>query len=136
MQLLTTEDPRDNLEKASRWELEAFAKENGCPVPHGYPAMLTIKVLRARGLTQIKIKERPLGLYNGGETITASPNVPSQQGISPEDLLEAQFKEQQNDLSNKSMNELRALCKELGIKMDRRDNMKTLRDKLGQQNAP
>jgi len=141
MQLLSQVDPRDNLQKATRFELVDFAKANGIAVPEDAPAIYTMKILRARGLTNIKVPDRPLGLYaNSGETLTETNSSAIVEGDTPnadDDLIrqyEAQKK--QPDVSQLTMGELRVLCKSRGIKMARTDTMQTLKEKLsGQQNA-
>jgi len=138
MQLLTTEDPRDNLQKANRWELVAFAKENGIDLDENTPAIVSAKILRDRGLTNIKIPDRPLGLYVSSKNEALVEHAPSVKGeitINAEDDLVRQYEQQQKartDLSSMTIGQLRVACKERGIKMSRRDNMQTLREKLGQ----
>src|SRR6185437_5733367 len=140
MQLLTNVDPRDNLQKATRWELIDYARANGVDVPADAPAIYTMKVLRSRGLTNIKIPDRPLGLYANGPETTA-PQVESETEIntaSADDDLIRQYEQEkkQPPVSEMSMTELRHACKVKGIKMDRTDNKQTLKDKLsGQQDA-
>lgn len=142
MQLLSTEDPRDNLQKATRWELIDFAKANGIDVPQDAPAIYTMKVLRSRGLTNIKIPDRPLGLYTGkGDALTESPAVMSDAEVTTanaEDDLIRQYEKQKKeeaDVSNMSIQQVRRACKERGILISRRDNLQTLRAKLSGQNA-
>ena len=138
MQLLTTEDPRDNLQKATRWELVEFAKANGIDLDENTPAIVSAKILRDRGLTNIKIPDRPLGLYVGTKheaMVDHSVSVPGEVTINAEDDLVRQYEQQQKakaEVSKMTIGQLRVACKERGIKMSRRDNMQTLREKLGQ----
>ena len=138
MQLLTIEDPRDNLQKATRWELIDFAKANGIDIPGDAPAIYTMKVLRSRGLTNIKIPNRPLGMNAGaGEVMTdeAFGEGADATVVNADDDLIRQFESQkaETDVSKMLMPDLRKACKARGIKMARTDNLKTLREKLSGQ---
>jgi hypothetical protein len=137
MQLLSIEDPRDNLQKANRWELIDYAKANGIDVPQDAPAIYTMKVLRARGLTNIRVPDRPLGLYVGrGDSMVDEPQISGNAEItevSADDHMILQYqqeKQSETDYVNMPMNQLRAACKAKGIKMQRTDNINTLREKL------
>ncbi len=62
MQLLTTQDPRDNLEKARLGELVTFAKANRVSgIDPAMPAILIRRILRNKGLIDIDVPVRPLG---------------------------------------------------------------------------
>lgn len=136
MQLLSNVDPRDNLQKATRWELIDYAKANGVEVPNDAPAIYTMKILRARGLTNIKVPDRPLGLYAGGVALSDQTQISADTEVnvaSADDDLIRQYeqqKQEETDVSKMLMPQLRHACKTKGIKMDRRDNLKTLREKL------
>lgn len=136
MQLLNITDPRDNLEKAHRLELVKFANENGLrEISEHMPAILIRKKLRAAGIVNIRLPERTLGqiapsVSFGGEAITDR----SVNEINADDDLERQFNASKPDYKAMKMNELRSECKRLGIKMDLRDNLESLRNKL-EQNA-
>ena len=137
MQLLTIEDPRDNLQKATRFELVDFARKNGIQLDEGTPKIVSEKILRDRGFVNIQIPDRPLGLYVGGETHATNEPIVHGSLQNADDLLVAEYEHQKKEdanVSKMSMSRLRAECKSKGIKMDRRDNMQTLRAKLGQQN--
>ena len=140
MQLLSNIDPRDNLQKATRWELIDYAKANGIEVPEDAPAIYTMKLLRARGLTNIKIPDRPLGLYANNGSALSDNTVAVSEGDTPnadDDLIrqyESQKKEEQ-DTSKMTVGQLRTACKARGIKMSRTDNMQTLKEKLSGKNA-
>jgi hypothetical protein len=131
MQLLTSVDPRDNLEKAKRMELFRFARQNGIKeIEEAMPAMLMRKILRSRGMTNIRVPDRPLASTRptSMEAMTTSQvNV-----IDAETDLERQYmaEKQASDFDAMPMNELRAECKRRGIKMSRTDNLQSLRDKL------
>jgi hypothetical protein len=125
------EDPRDNLEKAHRLELVRFAHAQGVSdVNENMPAMLIRRVLRMKGLTRITIPPRSLGQQSQpGSVPTTDQKVPE---VNAEDDLMRQFKAQSQPttLPNLGINELRAKCKELGIKLTRKDNMISMRAKI------
>lgn len=137
MQLLSIIDPRDSLDKATRWELIDYAKANGLQVDDDCPAIVTRQLLRAKGLTNIKIPDRPLGLYGSkAEAQIAAENKPADaNAMNADELMAAQYQAEKTDFSKSPMNALRAECKKRGIKMSRRDNLQSLREKLSGQNA-
>lgn len=127
LQLNKIFDPRDSLEKARRKELEKFAKANGVEeVKPGMPAPLMRKYLRQRGLTNIGL---PRTRYLGGPSDMASqkqivedrPVNAKVEEISAIDLLEQEWNKP--DYTGMGINELRAACKEKGIKLKRTDKM-------------
>ena len=127
MQLLTNIDPRDDLDKSDRWELVAACRLHGIKVAHDDPGYITKRALRARGISKIKHIERPLGLY-----APAASSSEDHIGNADEAMIrqyEAQKKEE-TDVSKMPMTQLRTACKAKGIKMERRDNLVTLREKL------
>jgi hypothetical protein len=140
------DDPRSNLEKASRYELAQLAKKMGfTDITYDTPQPIQVKMLRARGVTNIEIPDRILGdsrplVYNTDQVAPAAPKETEAKSMTADELLEAQYR---NELSAKeikepdemSMTELRSECKRRGIKMARTDNLKTLREKLGQDAA-
>lgn len=133
MQILKIDDPRDPLSKASRYELCQLAKAHGI-TEIGYgkdgqtlPEM--VKILHDRGIHTITMPDRPLGIYkpvvlNADDVAPVSsqpaPAVPVVEAPSAID----------KPVSEMNMTEMRKECKRRGIKMDRTDNLKTLRDKL------
>lgn len=135
------EDPRDNLSKATRYQVWKFAKANGVDFPEDAPADLVRAELRRKGLTRIPVNRPPLGAQNGpiGSVAIAQP---AQQGVERDatsDLAEQWAREQQRARDegrvkrpprHNPMNELRAEARALGIKLDRRDNVETLRAKV------
>jgi len=129
MQLLTTVDPRDNLQKATRFELIEYAKANGVDVPEDAPGSYTIQLLRARNLTNIKIPDRPLGLYVApSNSFTDAP-----QGIDADEHLIKQYTQQkkiETEVSQMSIQEIRRFCKANNIKFSRKDTLVILREKL------
>lgn len=62
MQILRIQDPRDALERARRSELVAYARKHGIReiVPE-MPAQLMRKILRSKGLVDIRVEPRQLG---------------------------------------------------------------------------
>lgn len=135
--LKSVEDPRDNLEKAGKYELWQFAVANGLnDVTYDTPSILVRKKLRALGLVNINIPDRPLGspiptVYGADPQKAVAPVKQSTEvnEISAEDLLEMEA--QVKPVAQMSMTELRSECKRRGIKMVRTDNLRTLREKLG-----
>lgn len=134
--LKSWDDPRDNLEKANRDQLFDFAHENGVrEITEDMPAILMRKLLRAKGIVNIKIPNVMLGAPPGA-TIT-NDAAPEKDGVqvNAEDDLERQWKEQasapvETDPDKMTMQELRKACKARGIHMDRTDNLAKLREKL------
>ena len=159
MQLTKVIDPRDNLARATRDELWDYAKANGVDFDQSTATKaLMEQVLRGRGLVNIRVavrqQGRPTGQYFGapGGDI-AEPEIRT---VSVEDDIVRQYEEAQknsqrikNDTLAKraefrsemelalvekaggsTWNEMRWEAKRRGIKLDRRDNMDTLKEKL------
>ena len=140
MQLLSVQDPRDNLEKANRDELAKYAKEMGVSgITEETPEIVSRKILRSLGFVNIKPRARPLGSYQGksfgGQSIT---DTTLSNSIDADVELERQWKQEQaapkNDIPT-TMGAMRKACKERGIKFSPRDKMQTLKEKLNGQNA-
>lgn len=145
LQLLTITDPRDNLQKARRRELVAFANQNGLHnITEEWPADLIRRELRRKNLTQIRVNAPKLGAppARPGSSVAPSAPMPAPGEQVPEidadDDLARQF------LSNKPQPKARPLdertrlmreCKVKGIKTVRTDNVATLKAKLGGKNA-
>ena len=137
------DDPRDNLEKANRDELEAFAQERGVTeITEGMPAILMRKLLRAKGIVNIHIPERPLGANPGVEIVGDAPGEATT--VNSDDDLERQWKQEitttttdvPKDIESMTIGELKKECKARGVKFLRTDKMETIRDMLrGRQNA-
>lgn len=147
MLLNKIEDPRDNLERAHRGELVAYAQANGqTDITEDMPAKDIREKLRARGLTRIQIQKIPIGhigrhevrpLHDAKGKPLPSPAAPQ---LSPAEL--AQFREwqkqqaqqqpqeQASDVATMDMAELRKACKAKGIALSRKDNKQTLVEKL------
>jgi hypothetical protein len=151
------DDPRTPLDKARRRELYDFARQNGVTeITDQTPAIIARSILRQRGLTRIVIPPRPLGAQNQPGTglkyqnHMQAPGGPQQTGVEADMVadLARQFANTQRQapadgadkpLSKWSINELGAEMKRLNIHRDRRDNMKTMREKIEAhrgQNAP
>jgi len=137
MQLNRIDDPRDPLSKARRDELRRYARKNGIEVHPDMPALLLRDLLRQRGLTRPPIPNRPLGaqVQNG---LPALPSGGQQNGVEADAIadLARQYQQQRQPPpplapSTMGINELRAECKRLGIKLERRDNMNSMREKIG-----
>jgi hypothetical protein len=156
MQLTKIVDPRDNLGRASRDELWDFAKANGVAFDQRTATKQYMeKELRDRGLTNIRVAVRfqgaPTGDYFPADGSAVTIEQPKIREVDADADMTRQMKEQaakSNDwpvestvkkdgfpirlglLGHLSINELRAECKSRGIKLDRRDNMKSMREKL------
>lgn len=145
MQLNRIDDPRDQLAKARRSELVKFARQNGVKdIDPNMPANLIRHKLRSMGLTRIMIPTRILGQPNqphGNAKVSASnaPVIPTS-GVEVSAMadLERQWRQEAAapkpvegpPLKSMGINELRAECKRLDIKLERRDNMVSMREKI------
>jgi hypothetical protein len=129
MQILRTEDPRSPLDKARRQELVRFANSNGLKdVTEAMPAVVIRKLLRDKGLVNINVPDRQLGNFVQPDSVTEQ----DANTVDADTDLVRQFAEQsaKPDYSAMSINELRAECRKNGIKIERRDNLNSLRAKL------
>lgn len=144
------EDPRDQLERARRIELVAYAKANNVPgITGDMPAILIRRRLRERNLTRPPIPNRQLGVPDNLGPGHAIGGDKDSGGLlaNAEDDLERQFSQpqvslapapSQNDLEapppdvvdRMTINELGAEMKRLGIHRERRDNMILMREKI------
>lgn len=126
------EDPRDNLEKATRWELYEYAKQVGCKeVYEPMPAMLAIQILRARGFTNIRIPDRPLGsIAILGAMPRGVAEPPATQTLDALAELKKQFETQQAAPKELTFQQMRIELKARGIKYKRTDKVDTLRELL------
>jgi hypothetical protein len=132
MQLLRIDDPRDPLNKASRFELCALARHHGiAEITYGSPLQLPdmVRILRERGVSSITIPDRPLGVYKpvvyNADDVRPPPAALPVEPAKPEPVAKA--------VADMNMTEMRKECKRRGIKMERTDNLNSLRDKLGGQ---
>ena len=155
-----TIDRRKPLEKATRKELEKFAKFKGVKeVVPGMPAPLMRQILELRGCTDIHtflphVRHRSIGQMNGVNSERPS-EAASKEQISAIEALTRDWKAQQGiadpvveqkpvllDNPGKSfaqmkMHELRTFCKEQGIEVSRSDKKADLIARLENgQNAP
>jgi hypothetical protein len=152
MFLKKIDDPRDNLAKARRWELQQFAEANRVSeVKPDMPATLMRNILRSKGLTQIPVPDRPLGntnqphprpMYQNGLAVAnpkARPRPEQPQGveIDAEADLARQYQTKKParpprlvERPKSEINKLRDECKALGIKMGRRDAKPDLKAKI------
>ena len=148
MYLNNIEDPRSNLDKARRSELYEFAKNNGVTeINDNMPAILMREILRGKGLTRIPVPDRRLGQTNQPnprphyQNTMAAPGgqQPAPKGVAVDavaDLARQYQQEQRRPLADSmTIGELRKECKARGIKLERRDNMTTIRAKLRGENA-
>lgn len=156
-----TVDPRDNLDKAHRRELVEFARANGVEVSEdmpaddieGRPGTGLRNFLRAKGITRIAIPRRSIDHRGVEKTFPLQARKPAPQQATSDEWAEFQqfkaWKAQQQPapvaaptpaapdkpVGDMSINELRDACKSRGIKMERRDNIASLRAKLNGENA-
>lgn len=150
--LKSIEDPRDNLQKAKRSELYAFAQQNGVKeIDHdGMPAELMRTILRSKNLTNIAIPRRVLGqpeprqLRNSnGAPLSVAQQTPAENVVEMDataDLMrqyQAERARQAEPASSAAKPyeqmtraELAKTCKARGIAMSRTDKKETLMEKL------
>ena len=153
--LKSIDDPRDVLSRMRRWELVQYARQHKVSeVSPEMPAPLIASILRSKGLNgrDAPIPPRPLGQQNQPHArrlykADGSPKVhearqhtPVASGseINAEADLMRQWQEQQAQQQApkaaargaSEINTLRAECKRLGIKVERRDNMQTMKAKI------
>jgi hypothetical protein len=141
-----SEDPRDNLLKMHRDELYDLGTAHGIVFPQGRdtPAFDAtnnpnhmVPMLRAAGIRGPDMSHRVLGspmplvipppaTYSNKILPKTPPPVPQQQ----RPLDWNRDAEPPPPIEKMTMGQMRKECKSRGIKMDRRDNMNTLRDKL------
>lgn len=149
-----TVDPRDNLDKAHRRELVDFARANNLEVSEDMPAddvegrigSGLRSLLRSKGLTRITVPHRSIDNRIGDKTfpIRSKPAAPPQ-ATSDEWAEFQQFKawkavqkppaavpDPAKPVAEMSITELRQVCKAKGVKLERRDTMDIMREKLGQ----
>lgn len=139
------EDPRDNLEKARLWELEAFAAANRVTeVRPGMPAILIRKILRSKGVTRIRIPPRQLGALNGGGAPLPTGDEKVVEADASDDLMRQWLQQQAAPPpaaippapepvaldETTDINVLRRMCQARDIKMSRRDRRPDLIAKI------
>jgi hypothetical protein len=143
-------DPRGPWQKARLGELQNYAKEKGIKVSPDLGADKLREVLMASGLPPPSPPPRTLGQYQENPSPashryqnTLQPASPARaiQGPVPTPNVPARPAPDRQrapvPVARMSINELRDECKRLGIKMERRDNMQSLRAKInGKQDAP
>jgi hypothetical protein len=138
LQLTKIYDPRDELDKANRDELFQFAQSRGIQeidekmFMGANAAIMMRKVMRQKGIINIKIPPRQLGMPQGA--IAAEP---SGETITAEEMAERDYTAQRAapvvpaaTVEKMSIQEMRKECTKRGIHMDRTDNIAKLREKL------
>lgn len=154
MQLNRVQDPRDFLDRATRKELERFARARGIQeIECGMPAPLMREILRRRGVVDITshfpyLRGRTIGQLNGvnkEQYQGRAQSEPSAQEVSAIDDLMRQWKAQKGeqeqppgiplqdaprDYSNLRMHELRTIAKANGLKFGRGTKAAEIRAKL------
>ena len=123
--LSRVDDPRNNLKKATRWELIQFARSKGVNIDPEMPAELMRDILADNGHTDIQLPPRVLGSPNywgRGKTATSVPpmSVKADNTVNAKSDLARQWREQQKPKETKSYNEMRADLKAAGVKLDRK----------------
>lgn len=147
MQLFQITDPRDNLAKARRKELEEFAKAHGVTeIEEGMPAELMRKILRSKQLTNIAITPQPLGAParpKGAEPIVQEAVQTADDTVEVDhlDLLAAQWKARKQEPKTKPVAEMTYWemyheCKRRGLTVERGEKKPALEAKLNGQDAP
>ena len=145
LKLTNITDPRDNLEKARLLELIKFAERSGVEIPRQYldKAIIVRGMLRAKGLVNIDIPRRVLGVTRPGksfngveghsdqkvETIDAATDL-MRQVEAPAPIVEPR------KTGFSEMAGLRKELKQRGIKIKRTDKMADLKAKLNGEDAP
>ena len=130
-------DPRSPIDHASRSQLFRFAQENDVteitefPGPGLMPKQLMLRILKQRGLTNIKVQVTPLGSDVRREAENA-PSTPQNSVDATDDLLR-QIQEQRVDFDTMKMPALRSECKKRGIKTKRTDTVADLKARLNGQ---
>lgn len=145
-------DERKPIDKARRPQLIAFAHENGqMDINESMDAEMIRMLLKERGLTRIQVQRRPLGStqqeYMGKypeherRRSGGAPEIEKGRTVTAEELTRERYRAQQarekaqKDIMLMSINQLRDACKQRGIKLERTDNVQSLREKLGVENA-
>jgi hypothetical protein len=166
---LRADDPRAPLQKATRYELIAYARANKLEQPivatygrqiDNIPADLLRVELKQRGLTRPPMRPRTLGLPTGEVMpegpITSGPEVDAVADLkrqflaqpaapaapprpasvqsspvpAPTAAVPQGWTTPDKPIAHWGINDLRWECRRLGIKVDRRDNKITMRQKI------
>lgn len=151
--LKSIDDPRDVLSRMRRWELVQYARQHKVTeVSPEMPGPLIASILRSKGLNgrDAPVPVRALGqqnqpharrLYNPDGTPNVNKAsrqtqpVPAGEVNADADLMRQWQEQQKRDhqpapRAESPINALRAECKRLGVKLDRRDNMQTMKAKI------
>lgn len=132
------EDPRDNLEKATRWELYDFAKAVGInEVKEPMPALLAVQILRAAGKTNIPINPPPLGSIAVLGKDLMSSHVAADATVDALADLKRQYEQQlanpdpvpSGPIDPNNFNEVRSELKRRGVKLSRKDTKEVILEK-------
>lgn len=152
---IRVDDPRDCWGKMTRWQLFKCAQALGVKeIIHEMPATLMRDVIRAKGFREHHIPKdifRPQGLPQPPEQPVPEVNAnadllrqfmaqqsrPPEPAAKPAKRVPAKVKPQRLvERPRQEINVLRDKCKELGIKMDRRDTKEKLKEKIAAHSAP
>ena len=142
LKLTNITDPRDNLEKARLLELIKFAERNGVEIPRQYldKAIIVRGMLRAKGLVNIDIPRRVLGVTQPGKSFNGVEGQKVESIDATADLMrQVETPAPIVEPRKTGFSEMAGLRKELkqrGIKIKRTDKMADLKAKLDGEDAP
>lgn len=143
MYLNRIDDPRDALQRARLNDIVRFAKEkNIAEISPEMPAMVARPIIRGKGLAgdfarwaRENVHFKPLGsaperpvTSDQATAVDADADIAAQWAANRQRDLETG--KTKRPPRNNPMAELRLKARELGIRVDRRDNVKTLREKV------
>lgn len=144
MHLASITDPRSALDRTRRKDMQKYIEANGLDIDPWMPKDLMVKRLHAMGVTKIDAPLHQLGQPDNYPSAPAN-GAAAQDGPSVEvdatDLLEAQWRAKTElpraapSVDEMSMQELRKMAKQLGLKQKRTDKMDDLRELLRDRNA-
>lgn len=137
LQLLSITDPRDNLDKARRTELVAYARANGVTnITEQMPAIIIRKTLRNLGLNRIRIPQRILGQPAvaarppGSLADDGMPGTSAGEIDAADDLARQYEAEAPRNAHLMAYNEIRREAKKIGLAFTRKDNLASMKAKL------
>lgn len=151
--LARIDDPRTPMQRARKSELLAFAKANGvADVNENMPADVIRLVLTQRGLTNIRVPNRPLGMPKAAQD--AMPQLPAGNSVdatahmlkqyqsgaysAPAEEVETVEEKEFDDaipLEKRKINHLRHNCIALGLKLGRKTTKQDMLDMLNGKDA-
>lgn len=147
--LLKTEDPRTPMQRARKFELLQFAKANNVSeINEMMPAELMRAILMQKGLTNIRVPNRPLGMVKAaqdnlpsahGNAVDATAQLMKQyqQGAysAPAEASEPEIEIPDIPVEQMKINQLRHACIKQGHKLGRKTTKQDMLDLLNGKNA-